>query len=731
MISILGRGRYGRSSALRMSALVEQPVTADEAIALISKAKAIVEGDMGVKVPDMLSEEFRFLWQFNGAIDRAEYLTEGKGPYTTLRSALPDLFWNAYDFRVDKYEKNRVWATTRLTGTHNGPLLYDGKEYPGTGNRIEAAPECVSVVFDEKSGLCTKMTGGFCIDRGVGNTGPAGGIWGVMQAIGEPVPAWKYYPLIKVFVDVVGPTFRPKKSPGVSAKLPFRDPIAIALVKQVLSAARDDPESLNDLLAEDVQIYAPIVGPLKKKGFVQSVSVDFADFFAGLDVDDNWYDARVDPFEPSRVWVTTRTTAKVVGPIECFGLKLEPKRQSFVGGPQTFSVTFDKDGYASKITLGCPMDPETGDTDGLGNFLGVLAGLGIPLPDLVGRPVPESFRRFVDYITPEAIKPKKTKRSPEAKAATTSVPGARAVAAASSTPRTLPKTTPSKKPSVQVRRTQGESKAPSKSAKAPAGPVFPSSGSKKSTPLPTTPEKPSAKARAPSNSPPKPTPKIVTKVTPKTAAPPKVAPPKAGTSKVASKTPAKAGKTAAGKTNDLPGAKATDSDSNAPPPFGGIGSMFRLGGGGVKPGAAPAVTPKSTPAKKEAPARSPPAKEAPTRSPPRKKVAPSPPAPSSKAKAATPAASSGQGVAKAAGGVTFSPQLTQKLAETLGSPQRLDQLSKRTALYARGAISATDYWGTLKTLLGPTGAQNLTPDIIGALPAGNQKTALLKIYSTG
>ena len=55
-------------------------------------------------------------------------------------------------------------------------------------------------------------------------------------------------------------------------------------------------------------------------------------------------------------------------------------------------------------------------------------------------------------------------------------------------------------------------------------------------------------------------------------------------------------------------------------------------------------------------------------------------------------------MAKAAGGVTFSPQLTQKLAETLGSPQRLDQLSKRTALYARGAISATDYWGTLKTV---------------------------------
>lgn len=29
--------------------------------------------------------------------------------------------------QVDKYNRNRVWATTRLTGTHNGPLVFDGK----------------------------------------------------------------------------------------------------------------------------------------------------------------------------------------------------------------------------------------------------------------------------------------------------------------------------------------------------------------------------------------------------------------------------------------------------------------------------------------------------------------------------------------------------------------------------------------------------------------------------
>lgn len=36
-------------------------------------------------------------------------------------------------------------------------------------------------------------------------------------------------------------------------------------VLKVLTAGRDDPDALADLLAEDVMIYAPIFGPLKKK----------------------------------------------------------------------------------------------------------------------------------------------------------------------------------------------------------------------------------------------------------------------------------------------------------------------------------------------------------------------------------------------------------------------------------------------------------------------------------
>lgn len=57
-------------------------------------------GGGGVQAANMLAPDFRFLWQFNGDLDLDGYLKEGTGPYATLRTALPDLFWNAYDFRV-------------------------------------------------------------------------------------------------------------------------------------------------------------------------------------------------------------------------------------------------------------------------------------------------------------------------------------------------------------------------------------------------------------------------------------------------------------------------------------------------------------------------------------------------------------------------------------------------------------------------------------------------------
>lgn len=47
-------------------------------------------------------------------------------------------------------------------------------------------------------------------------------------------------------------------------------------------------------------------------------------------MEDNWHDARIDPFEPSRVWITTRPSVKVVGPLECFGVKVRKRTPRYI-----------------------------------------------------------------------------------------------------------------------------------------------------------------------------------------------------------------------------------------------------------------------------------------------------------------------------------------------------------------------------------------------------------------
>lgn len=50
-----------------------------------------------------------------------------------LDTAFPNMEAHAYDWRVDKYEPNRVWFTIRNTGTHTGPLRFLGRTIQPTG----------------------------------------------------------------------------------------------------------------------------------------------------------------------------------------------------------------------------------------------------------------------------------------------------------------------------------------------------------------------------------------------------------------------------------------------------------------------------------------------------------------------------------------------------------------------------------------------------------------------
>ena len=132
----------------------------------------------------VLADDFRFEFPVV-SLDKEAYLKAVRG--FSLNSAIPNMNSNAYHFRCDPYEPNRVWFTIRNSGTHSGDLKFAGKTFPGTGKVIQGAPECCSYTFDDKL-LVTSFTGGYVMDRRVGNTGGMGALFGILHAIGAPVP---------------------------------------------------------------------------------------------------------------------------------------------------------------------------------------------------------------------------------------------------------------------------------------------------------------------------------------------------------------------------------------------------------------------------------------------------------------------------------------------------------------------------------------------------------------
>jgi hypothetical protein len=170
-----------RTPALLPGTASEFPISEEE---LIQLAQKLFAEDAGVADESLLAEDFRFEFPVV-SLDKEGFLKAVRS--FGLKDAFPDLNPHPYDWRVDKYEKNRVWFTTRVTGTHTGTLKFNGKEYEATGKAVEGAPECQSFVFNDY-GKCTSYTGGYIMDRRVGNTKRMGALFGILAAIGVDIP---------------------------------------------------------------------------------------------------------------------------------------------------------------------------------------------------------------------------------------------------------------------------------------------------------------------------------------------------------------------------------------------------------------------------------------------------------------------------------------------------------------------------------------------------------------
>lgn len=160
---------------------------------------------VGVLPPEtLINIAKRFLLKSNGIGGDAQYLSDsfifegpvvgpfGKEQFLDAISQVdfdlgfPDWKGEFYNFQVDVFEPERVWYLAKGEGTNTGP--FPTKDLPATYKKVVNPPQICSLTIDSKTGLIKKYTIGYVADRKIGNTGGLGGLYGIMYAIGRPLP---------------------------------------------------------------------------------------------------------------------------------------------------------------------------------------------------------------------------------------------------------------------------------------------------------------------------------------------------------------------------------------------------------------------------------------------------------------------------------------------------------------------------------------------------------------
>ena len=152
---------------------------------LTELAHALISNEFGGTNPDLLADDFQFLFPIVGPLTKKAFI-DAFGEFK-VRDAFPTSTANFFNFCVDPLEPNRIWCMTRSKYEHLGTLQFGPSSFPATGKGICLPPQCFSMSFDE-AGRCYKLTGGYCVDRSVGDTQGLGGMLGIITALGGSLP---------------------------------------------------------------------------------------------------------------------------------------------------------------------------------------------------------------------------------------------------------------------------------------------------------------------------------------------------------------------------------------------------------------------------------------------------------------------------------------------------------------------------------------------------------------
>ena len=327
------------------------PPASNEPEALFSRAKAIVASDLGLRDPSILADDFTWVGPSvvtTGPLNRDEYLAAGQ--FFDLRKAFPDLDYRAHDFRLDPMDPQTVRLTARTVGTMRGELRLRSETIMPNGVRMICPPEAISMTFDPKSGKLTKLCSGFCMDRLVGNTGGLCGVMAAATVAGSPPSEWELYPPSVVVSRFFRRSVKQLKEPDQFFLAPFPESVMIQLAKGVLAAETGNKDP--DLLSDDFTFCGPFIGPLNKGEYLaENSEYDLKKAFP--DLNENYSNFRVDPYDPYRVWYDAKATGTRTGTLKGRGAD----GGKYIGPPEAASMTFDDDGFCTRITGGAVMDP--------------------------------------------------------------------------------------------------------------------------------------------------------------------------------------------------------------------------------------------------------------------------------------------------------------------------------------------------------------------------------------
>lgn len=368
---------------------------------LIAVARSFATTNLGITEPSILADDFLCSGPGFDNIDKDSYVAGLTKETAVFQKAMPDFDLRPYSFTVDESQPNTVWFKIRPRGTLTGPFSFKGEEYLPNQKVAEQPAQQLSVTI--RAGLVTRVTAGYIIDRFTGNTGGLAGPLGILYALDEVPSKFDYLPPAVVLKQFFSRTKPPLRRKAVSLS-PFPVAVMTSLAKRLVetSFGAEDPV----LLSADFQFSGPFVGPLGKAELVGALKTfNLKSFLPDLKTKN--YCFEIDSFDPERIWLISRGTGTMTGPLVIGGRQvLQATGKEYEGAPEALSLSFNDQGLCYKATAGYIIDKEQGNTKGLGGIYGILEAIGSPLPWWESRTIGELPALIMESLFPSSSRVK-------------------------------------------------------------------------------------------------------------------------------------------------------------------------------------------------------------------------------------------------------------------------------------------------------------------------------------